>query len=142
MKVRASSSPLKAILKYSLIPLLIAVLGFYMNDPYLIGAAVVVFLLIHLVSHFYYSHYYLLADDRAVEWHKGILNQASRTISWENVDNITIERSFLDRILGLCVVKIDSAGSRGIEIVAENIPYKKAMEVYNIYREKMKEIKD
>lgn len=63
--------------------------------------------------------YHINDEEIAVE--QGILNKKTRSVPVANVDNITIERSILDRLLGVGSICIDTPGGTGYELVLRHV---------------------
>ncbi|WP_353626125.1 PH domain-containing protein [Bacillus sp. JCM 19041] len=62
-----------------------------------------------------YGNYTISSDDDRIHIKKGVLSQTSFSISKEKVQAIEINQSLIKRMLGLCEVKLISAGSLNID---------------------------
>ncbi len=80
-------------------PVLVLVLfGFYLLVIYLIAVVV-------------YNHFWFSVEDEGLRIEHGIVNKRHVTIPFRQIQNVNITRTFLDRLLGIGKLEIESAGS-------------------------------
>ena len=99
--------------------------GFLALLPLLVFGVVVLFLLIFgLVlagRALSYRHLYYELTDKEFNFHSGILNKKRIHVPYQRVQSLDQKASFLQRIAGVCTVRIDTAG--GSNNTAIYIPY-------------------
>ena len=75
-----------------------------------------------------------ITNKRTIERH-GLLSRRSSEVMHDHVRNITIDQSFVDRVLRVGVIGISSAGQGGIEIHVRSLPNPKRIKgVIDLYR--------
>jgi len=106
-----------------------------------------IFLLIFLTFMFFYyielkykSYYYMLTDSEIV-FRKGIFNTIKNVIPFRDIQNLNIEKNFIERLLGIVNLRLETAGSNAVEseILIPGIESEDEL-TYKI-RKKMEEIK-
>jgi uncharacterized membrane protein YdbT with pleckstrin-like domain len=70
---------------------------------------------------------------------KGILNKTSRSVPVSNIDNVTVNRTLLDRILGVGDICIDTPGGTGYELILKHVEAGLLKEVVDELKAHMKE---
>ena len=71
---------------------------------------------------------------REVIIHSGVFTRRKRNIPLDRIQNITIERSLLPRLMGSAKVKIETAGSKSAEGVLEYVSLKEAQRIRHVVR--------
>jgi putative membrane protein len=111
--------------------------GLFAAAPFLLialfSAAVVAYILITTAS---YS--YEMGSEELV-MNQGILNKTSRSVPVSNIDNVTVNRTMLDRILGVGDICIDTPGGTGYELVLKHVEAGMLKEVVDELKSHMKE---
>ncbi|TVQ77995.1 MAG: PH domain-containing protein [Phycisphaeraceae bacterium] len=75
-----------------------------------------------------------ITNKRTIERH-GLLSRRSSEVMHDHVRNITIDQSFVDRVLRVGEIGISSAGQGGIEIHVRSLPHPKRIKgVIDLYR--------
>lgn len=93
----------------SIILLLLA--GGLLIDPRLFGLALVgYFVVIYLVAEIVYRNFHYGLSKTGLEKEHGILHKKSVSVPYRRIQNININRSVLDRILGMSRISIETAG--------------------------------
>ena len=96
-------------------------------------------IILSLIYRFIYHHHYLELGENEVVYYTGILNIRAINVPYQKIDNVRTERPLLSRFLGLVNIYIDTPGEKGIEIIANDMPYSKYKEFYELLRKKMEE---
>lgn len=92
-----------------LIPLFLA--GLYLDPLFaLLGIALYVFAL-YIVALIIYNSFYYWVDDHSFHKLSGIIHKQNVSIPYQQIQNVNINRSLTDRILGLSRVSIETAGN-------------------------------
>lgn len=99
-------------------PLIIAIVK--ADKDYLLyfgGSLLIVLLVILVFSYFSYRRFTFYLDHEKQEFvlNKGIFNRTQLTIQLDKIQQVTINQSFLQKIVGIYGLKIDTAGSEGKE---------------------------
>lgn len=92
-----------------LIPLFIVGLYF---DPLFSALGLVIYFFFSYFTAFvvYYSFYYWV-DDHSFHKSSGIIHKQNVSIPYQQIQNVNINRSFTDRVLGLSRISIETAGN-------------------------------
>lgn len=92
-----------------LIPLL--AIGIYIQ-PLLVAPIVIAYLLLsYLIAQLIYNYMYFSIDENGLQTESGIIYKKQVSIGFERIQNVNIERTFFDRVLGLSRMNIETAGS-------------------------------
>ena len=95
-----------------LVPALIVGIYFYpvLFAP-LLGA---VLLIMFIVALLYNNNFWYEIDEAGLTIESGIIHKKHVTVPFEQVQNVNIERSLLDRLFGLAKISIETAGSSNV----------------------------
>lgn len=125
MTIRPSSKTLKPF--YTLAFLLAAVILFIANNRPAGGDSLYWLLVIPgaifayaLVRHFLLFFTRLTITDKRLTYESGLLSRSTRTMDLAKIQDIQVEQSLLQRLLGLGTISIETAGERG-PLVMEGI---------------------
>ena len=92
-----------------LIPLFIAGLYFDLLLS-LLGIAIYIFAL-YITALIIYSNFYYWVDDHSFHKSSGLIHKQNVSIPYQQIQNVNINRSLTDRVLGLSRVSIETAGN-------------------------------
>jgi len=81
---------------------------------------------------------FLQVADDSIFVQTGILNIKQKRIPYTHITNSTFEQTFVERILGIGILKIDTAGTGAVEIIFDDIRKKEADGVLEIIIKKTK----
>lgn len=90
------------------IPLFIV--GIYF-EPMVALAFAGYFIILYLIAVLVYNHFYFAVEEEGFRIDYGIINKRHVTIPFQNIQNVNITRSIIDRALGIGRLEIESAGS-------------------------------
>lgn len=65
---------------------------------------------------------YIEVDSEGITMHMGLFNKKTTYVPYERVTNVSVHRSFLERIFRLGSLQVDTAGTNQAEISMHNIP--------------------
>ncbi len=82
------------------------------------------------------TYSYELGPDELII-HKGILSKLSRSVPVANIDNLAVQRSIFDRLLGVGNICIDTPGGTGYELVFKHVEITALNEVVAEMKEHM-----
>ena len=110
----------------------------------LIGAAsvLVVLGLSTLYSYLYWKNFDFSFSEDSLKIHHGILRKNEREIPLSRVQNVDVTRNLIHRILGIAVVKLETAGGKTTEASLKYIDLEKSDEIKKTIREKKHEVSE
>ncbi len=81
------------------------------------------------------SHALVITTRRSIE-RRGLLSRSTSEVLHDNIRNIQIDQSFLERLLNVGTISISSAGQDGVEIQVEKLPAPDDIrKIIDLYRE-------
>ena len=95
-----------------ILPMLIVGLFF---QPLYVGAIFVAYILLtYLVALLVYQNFVFWVDDNGFEKEYGVFHKYHVGIPFQQVQNVNIKRSIIDRMLGIAHIEIETAGSSAV----------------------------
>ncbi|HZM64433.1 MAG TPA: PH domain-containing protein [Candidatus Saccharimonadales bacterium] len=94
----------------SLILVVLAVTAYFEPIVAAIGFGIYV-ILTYLIAMVVYNHFYFSVESEGLRIEYGIINKRHVTIPFQQIQNVNITRTLIDRILGIGKLEIESAGS-------------------------------
>lgn len=84
----------------------------------IIGVPVIVFftapvVMAYVALHVKFDSTWYVLSDRSIRLRRGIMTIHETTITYENIQNVTIEQGPIQRVFGICDLRIDTAGGGG-----------------------------
>jgi len=70
---------------------------------------------------FWWAAKQLIVTDRRVVWREGVITKKERSVPLSRVQDVSVKRSLIGRLLGYGDVRVESAGGPATEIVAPGI---------------------
>lgn len=93
---------------FLLVPLL--AIGAYYQP--LIGVGLAIYLIVtYLIAVLVYNHFYFKIENDRLDIEYGIIHKRHASVPFRQVQNVNIIRTFIDRILGIARLEVESAGS-------------------------------
>lgn len=86
----------------------------------------------NLLNYYYFKY---LVTSKELIIHSGVLSKKQRVIPINKIQNINITQNFVQRILGISKVQIETAGDVSSEGVLESLKTFKALEIKSIIKE-------
>lgn len=117
---------------------LYAYFGFVRGDGeswfYLIFALVIGLIAVPsvLLSFFYFK--YLITKEELII-HSGVINRKQRNIQLKRIQNVNIQQNFIQRILGISTVKMETAGDASSEAILDSVSTANANEIKEIIKD-------
>lgn len=95
----------------SIIIFILVLIGFALQpNPFAFGL-VLYFVVLGIVTLFIYNNFLYEIDQDGLRIESGVIHKHQVSVPYEQIQNVNIERSLIDRILGLARVSIETAGS-------------------------------
>lgn len=116
------------------ITLYFAINGSGENLIYLIIAIIFGLFIFPITLLNYYYFKYLITDKEFII-HSGILSKKQRVIPLSKIQNINLSQNFLQRILGISKIQIETAGDISSEGILDSLKTSKAFEIKTIIKE-------
>src|SRR5690606_31896026 len=102
---------------------------------YLAAAWVVLLAFIRVSINYFYFLYQVIHDVFVIK--KGWLNKSTTVIKLDKINEINLNQKFIHKLIGLYLVNIDTVGSSKIEIVINEIEFKKALALKAVLAQKV-----
>lgn len=93
--------------------LVLFVVGIVLAPQYFILATAAYLLLVAVSAMLVYSNFYFEIDEDGLTIESGVIHKSQVTVPFDQVQNVNIERSIIERILGVSSISIETAGSSG-----------------------------
>lgn len=93
------------------IPLLI--LGIY-YQPLFIGIFAAYEIILFFIAWVVYNHFHFTIDKHGFQKEYGIIHKRGVTVPFDQIQNVNIIRTLIDRMLGIAKIEIETAGSSSI----------------------------
>ena len=74
------------------------------------------FIVVYLIASLVYNHFYFAITNNRFEAEYGIIHKKHVSIPFEHVQNVYIKRTFIDRVLGIAKLEIESAGTASLKM--------------------------
>jgi putative membrane protein len=99
------------------------------NPLYLYSSIVIFLLLLGIVSYFRYRNFTFFIDDENNEFviSEGIFNKTKTAIQLEKIQQVNINQSFIQKIIGVYALEVDTAGSAKKEGAIKAISHQLAL---------------
>ncbi len=96
---------------------------------YVILGGVAICLLLLVIAYLNFKNFYFYIRDESQEFivEKGIINRSKIMIQLDKIQQVNINQSFIQKLVGVFAVEIDSAGGSGKEVVINSVSYKVAV---------------
>ncbi|MEL6989248.1 MAG: PH domain-containing protein, partial [Bacteroidota bacterium] len=101
------------------------------------GGITLISLIYSLIAFFKY-YFYIKDDSLIIE--KGVITKTKTSVPFDRIQTVNFEQNFLQQIVGVVAVKIDTAGSKGNEFDMSALEKDKAEELRNYILSNKKEI--
>ncbi len=110
------------------------------NEMFYLGLAVLygVMLLPMLILRWYYYYFWISPKEMIIR--QGIIAKKQRNIPIERIQNVDIQQNLLQRLLGIAIVKAETAGGLTAEASLEYVSKSDAEDIRQIIRSYQKEI--
>lgn len=89
---------------------------------------------------FFYFKYLITPSELIIQ--SGIINRKQRNIPLRRIQNVNIQQNFLQRILGISTVKMETAGDVTSEAILDSVGKENATEIREIIRNYQAEIEE
>lgn len=89
------------------------VAGIVLAPQYFILGTAAYLLLVAVSAMLVYSNFYYEIDEDGLTIESGVIHKSQVTVPFDQVQNVNIERSIIERILGVSSISIETAGSSG-----------------------------
>lgn len=99
----------------------------------IIGLVFGIFIIPSNLLNYYYFKYLITPNELII--HSGVLSKKQRVIPIKKIQNINITQNFIQRILGISKVQIETAGDVSSEGILESLKTSKALEIKSIIKE-------
>lgn len=100
--------------KTSIIPILLLV-GL-MFEPLIFTASLILyFIVLYVSSALAYNHFYYGINELGFQKEYGVIHQQRVSVPYDKIQNVNINRSLVDRMLGMARINIETAGSASID---------------------------
>lgn len=84
-------------------------------EPLWVGlAAGLYFLVLFLIAQVAYDNYFFKIDENGFQKEYGFVHKMQVSIPYQHIQNVNISRTFLDRLIGLSRINLETAGSSSI----------------------------
>lgn len=100
---------LKYLGKTILLLVVLAIGSYFLH--YLFFFLIAYFLAILIGALLTYNNFVFEINENGLEIETGVIHKSSVSLAFDNVENVNIERTFTDRILGLAKVSVETAGA-------------------------------
>lgn len=113
----------------SLWPILavLALRGFDNKSPwlYIVFAGIFVLLISRLFINYFYYSYQVIDDELVIN--KGWLSKSKTVVKLDKIHEVNLNQKLTHKLIGLYMVKVDTAGSSKTEIAINGVDYRKAL---------------
>lgn len=113
----------------SLWPILavLALRGFDNKSPwlYIVFAGIFVLLISRLFINYFYYSYQVIDDELVIN--KGWLSKSKTVVKLDKIHEVNLNQKLIHKLIGLYMVKVDTAGSSKTEIAINGVDYRKAL---------------
>ena len=104
---------------------------------YIFFAAEVLIVVLTIADGYIYERFNEIdVSDTSVAIKKGVLSVRSIVVPYSKITDMNIKRSFLDRILRVGLLEINTAGSEKMEVVFPNVRKEDLLYITKVFREK------
>ncbi len=147
MIIKAYSSAKKPIILAALIFVIALIIGLYASFVLYIDFSAVILpiivLAVILLLYVIYEiirvkHQKIIVNQDEVIKEEGIINKKKISVPYHKIDNVRTAQSFIDQILNLFTLQIDTPGEKGIEIVMVDLNGNDFRLVYSKIKEMIK----
>ncbi|RWX00425.1 PH domain-containing protein [Flavobacterium cerinum] len=100
-----------------------------LNKIYFIIGAVAVLIGVSLIAYLKYRNFTFFLDEENEEFvvHKGIWNKSRIAIPFDKIQQVNINQSIIQKIIGVHALEVDTAGSSGKEVAIRAISHDAAL---------------
>src|SRR5690606_9535209 len=118
----------------SLWPILavLALRGFDNKSPwlYIVFTGIFVLLISRLFINYFYYSYQVIDDELVIN--KGWLSKSKTVVKLDKIHEVNLNQKLIHKLIGLYMVKVDTAGSSKTEIAINGVDYRKALALKEI----------
>lgn len=102
-----------------------------LDTLYLVLGIVFVFIIIGIIAYLKYLNFTFFLDTENQEFvvTDGVLNKTRTTIQLNKIQQVNIKQSFLQKIIGVHTLDVDTAGTSKTEVAIKAIPHDLALEL-------------
>ncbi len=101
--------------------------GFPTDSTWIYVGALAILLLTFgklFINYFYYT-YQIIGDELVIQ--KGWLNKSKTVVKFDKIHEVNLNQQLIHKIIGLYLIKVDTAGSADTEITINGVDYHKAL---------------
>lgn len=85
-------------------------------EPLAVGLLLAYLLVIYLIAQLVYNYFYFTIDNNNFTAEYGIIHKKHVSIPFQQIQNVNIKRTFIDRLLGLSKLEVESAGTASLKM--------------------------
>lgn len=99
-----------------------------LNKTYVLSGAIGILVLVAVIAYLRYRNFTFYIDDQNDEFiiQKGILNKTRIAIKLEKIQQVTINQSFIQKVIGVYALDVDTAGTHQKEAVIRAVSHELA----------------
>jgi putative membrane protein len=106
------------------------------NWLYVLLAMPPIFLITMIYSWFWFKFFYFEFKNKSVHIKKGVISRSSQYIYYNRIQNININQSFLNRLLGISYLNVETAGEGSATFQIPGLEVEDATKLRNFLMEK------
>lgn len=99
-----------------------------LNKALVVSGIVALFVFVAVVAYLQYRNFTFYIDDQNEEFviHKGVLNKTRIAIKLQKIQQVTINQSFIQKLIGVYALDVDTAGTQKKEAVIRAVSHQLA----------------
>lgn len=106
------------------------------NWSYVLLSLPPIFIVMMIYSWFWFKLFYFEFKAKSIQVKKGVISRSSQFIYYNRIQNINVDQSFLNRLLGICYLNVETAGEGSATFQIPGLKVDDASKLRNFLMEK------